>query len=103
MILPPVVSAAIRRVLDARARWIGPGIPRDLDLALRELAVAVHTESGRDLAREREAAGLTKAEVARRMGVSRPYLQRVEEHPSPTERTKAKYRKALKEERHADD
>ena len=52
--------------------------------------------SGADLAKEREAAGLTKAELARRMGISKQYLGRIELQPHPTADIKARYRAALK-------
>ena len=59
--------------------------------------------SGADLAKEREAAGLSKAEVARRMGVKPQRLGHIEEkrrdgkvYPTyPTPATIARYRAAL--------
>ena len=51
--------------------------------------------TGADLAKEREAAKLTKAEVARRMGIKPQYLGRIEEQASPTPDVKARYRAAL--------
>ena len=62
--------------------------------------------SGADLAKEREAAGLTKAELARRMGISKQYLGRIESgqtdarwpnhRPLLSPETKARFRAALK-------
>jgi transcriptional regulator with XRE-family HTH domain len=52
--------------------------------------------TGADLAREREAAGLNKATVAKRMGISRQYFGRIEEQDSPTAEIKARYRAALR-------
>jgi transcriptional regulator with XRE-family HTH domain len=52
--------------------------------------------SGADLAKERESAGLTKAELARRMGISKQYLGRIETQPYPSAETKTRYRAALK-------
>ena len=61
--------------------------------------------SGADLAKEREAAGLTKAELARRMGISKQYLGRIESgqtdarwpnhRPLLSPETKTRYRAAL--------
>jgi DNA-binding XRE family transcriptional regulator len=93
------ITSAIHHILEARSRWIGPGIPRDLDIAIHELRTAADMTSGADLAREREAAGLNKAEVARRMGVTRQYFGRIEEQDSPTADIKARYRAALRGER----
>jgi transcriptional regulator with XRE-family HTH domain len=90
------IALAIHHVLEARSRWIGPGIPRDLDLAIRDLRLAADMTTGADLAREREAAGLNKATVAKRMGISRQYFGRIEEQDSPTAEIKARYRAALR-------
>jgi transcriptional regulator with XRE-family HTH domain len=90
------ITLAIHHVLEARARWIGPGIPRDLDSAIRELRLAADMATGADLARDREAAGLNKATVAKRMGISRQYFGRIEEQDSPTAEIKARYRAALR-------
>ena len=50
--------------------------------------------SGADLAKEREAVGLSKAEVARRMGITAQRFGRLEKgHPTPA--TFARYRAAL--------
>ena len=52
--------------------------------------------SGADLAKERTSAGLTKAETARRMNVTKQYLGRIELQPHPTADIKTRYRAALK-------
>ena len=90
------LSSAIHHVLDARSRWIGPGIPRDLDTAIRELRDAADFTTGADLAKEREAAGLSQPEVGRRMGVGKQAIWKIERQPRPTAETKTRYRAALK-------
>ena len=65
--------------------------------ACRDLWTDEHVcTSGADLAKEREAAGLTKAELARRMGISKQYLGRIETQPYPSADIKTRYRAALK-------
>ena len=54
--------------------------------------------TGADLAAERIAAGIkTKAELARRLGVSKAYVGDVEKQPVPTKRARKLYRAALGE------
>jgi DNA-binding XRE family transcriptional regulator len=90
------LSTAVHHVLEARSRWIGPGIPRDLDTAIRELRDASDFSTGADLAAEREAAGLSQPEVGRRMGVGKQAIWKIERQDHPTAETKTRYRAALK-------
>jgi hypothetical protein len=92
------LSLAIHHVLDARSRWIGPGIPRDLDTAIRELRDAADFTTGADLAKEREAAGLSQSDVGQRMSppVGKQAVYKIEQQSSPTSEAKTRYRAALK-------
>ena len=61
---------------------------------------ALNWLSGRDLRRDREAAGLTQAEVARRAGMRAETLSRLERgRGNPTVRTIARIVRAIRSER----